>query len=444
MAEESINIETFDCLPFNNIHATADVLQQFIESKTKNVFYFSPDFIRDDESPLAEYDYRSYQWKAGRFIGEAFFKHNNRNYKLTIKPRFGEQTLFRMLEKIFNIRITKSVSSQNKNEDWQHYIKKIIAFIWLQKLANANLHGLPKVQIKKENKSYIIKGRVDIRRSAKPLYQSGQVVSINREKEIDSTIAQIIGTAYKVLKVDFPIQQSEISDSAQDAINQICSAVFKTNYVSENDYKSIQYKEIYLSWKPLVDFSWDIIKRKRNSLKQKESTKNGYGFFIDMAEVWEQYLRSILKKGLMPYGWHLQKEKEVAYKGYFYQRELIPDLVFKKQNDIAVWDAKYKRMAGMYFDVDRADFFQIHTYLQHFIYSKSVKAGGLLYPISGELNFKKSTSPYLLNDEGIKINFSIDGVELNEVEKDITEPVNIHQTESEKEFINRLLQSINY
>lgn len=92
----------------------------------------------------------------------------------------------------------------------------------------------------------------------------------------------------------------------------------------------------------------------------------------------------------------------------------MPDQVFQKGSEVAVWDAKYKRMRGMKRDVDRADFFQIHTYIQHFAQHKTVKAGGLLYPITCDPNFEEYSSPYLLHEEGKKMNFSIEGIKLRE------------------------------
>jgi 5-methylcytosine-specific restriction endonuclease McrBC regulatory subunit McrC len=442
MAENYTHIEALDCLPFKSTFATAEVLQTFIETQSNNVFYFTGNKKYIDYSPLAEFDYLTYQWKAGRFIGEAFFQDANTDYKITIKPRFGEKVLFRMLEEIFNIRITKSLSGQKKDQDWQHYIKKIIAFIWLQKLANANIHGLPKKHIKTENIGFTIKGKLDVRKSIRPIFQSGMAVSINREKQIDETIAQIILTAYKILQNDFPVGRSEISESAQEAINHFSSASIKFKFIEERDYKGIRYKEIYQSWKPIVDFSWEIIKRKRISLKQEKTEKNGFGFFIDMAEVWEQYLRSILIKGLLPYGWRIRKEKIIAYKKLFFERELIPDFVFQRDQEIVVWDAKYKRMVHRSKDVDREDFFQIHTYLQHFIRSKNVKAGGLLYPILEGLTLENNTSPFLLNEEGLHITFSIDGVELSEVLDGSIEVADSNQLINEKKFIARILQRI--
>ena len=206
--------------------------------------------------------------------------------------------------------------------------------------------------------------------------------------------------------------------------------------ISENDYKSIKYKEIYLSWKPIIDFSWDILQRKQLSLKQEKS-KNGYGFFLDMAEIWEQYLRSLLKNKLLPLGWIYKTEKILAYKNFFFQRELIPDFVFQKGNDILIWDAKYKRMNGENRDVDRADFFQIHTYIQNFLNHKNVKSGGLFYPISiNQSNFNNFKSDYLLNEEGSKLNFIIDGIVF------IEETENNDYKNKEIEFLKRVVETL--
>lgn len=435
MAEPLKHINAFDCLPFDTEAATADVLQAFMQSQSKNVFWFSAGYNADHENKLVEYDYRSNQWTAGRFVGEAIFKHDQSDYKITIKPRFGEKVLFRMLEEIFNIRITTSASQTSKSVDWQHYIKRIIAFIWLQKLANANLHGVPKTQIQRQGKGQTIRGRLDVGRSIKPFHQSNEVISSYREKQVDSHIAQIIFQAYQILKSDFKIGKINIPDSAKDAINQVHTVVQNKVHLSESDYRNIKYKDIYLSWKPVVDLSWDIIKRKQLSLKQ-DKAKQSFGFFIDMAEVWEQYLKATLKKHLLPRGWRCKNEKQIAYKGYFFQRELIPDLVFQKKNEVAVWDAKYKRMNGRYYDVDRSDFFQIHTYIQYQLSRRTVKAGGLLYPISCSPNFDEYKSPYLINEEGVKMNFSIDGIELSEGKE------NERYIQAEAEFIQRIIKSI--
>lgn len=435
MSEALIHIEAFDSLPFPSGKINANVLQEFIQSQSENKFWFTATG-QEDDSPLAEFDYRTLCWNAGRFVGEADFEYNQQKYRITIKPRFGEKMLFRMLEEIFNIRITSSPSQNSNKDEWKHFIKRIIAFIWLQKLANANLHGLPKVQQRKEHRGQTIRGKLDVRKTIIPYYTSNEIVAVYREKHIDDTIAQIIFQAYQILRKDFEIANVNIPDSAQEAINQVHSLVQNKRYISKHDYQNIRYKEIYLSWKPIVDLSWDIIKRKQLSLKQDKS-KNGFGFFIDMGEVWEQYLRAILRKNLTPLGWHYRTEKQVAYKDKFYRRELIPDFVFQNENKLAVWDAKYKRMNGINWDIDRSDFFQIHTYIQHFLNHKDVKSGGLLYPISDkQVNFENYSSPYLMNEKGVKMNFIIDGIELKEQEEIES------NRQFESEFISRIIKHI--
>jgi 5-methylcytosine-specific restriction endonuclease McrBC regulatory subunit McrC len=437
MDNDVIHITALDCLPFHNEEAKAGVLQSFIESQQSNVFYLASSRRVDEDSKLAEFDYLTKKWNAGRFIGEAFFYHENQSYKITIKPRFGENALLRMLEEIFNIRITKSASIQSKTDDWQHYIKRIIAFIWIQKLANANLHGLPKIHISKEYKGQSIKGRISVRKSIKSYYASGEVISNYREKQVDDTIAQILYQAYQIIRSDFGSGIGlNFPDAAQDAVNQINASIKFKKLITETDYQNIKYKVIYLSWKPIIDFSWDILKRKQISLKQEKS-KNGYGFFLDMAEIWEQYLRSLLKKNLQPMGWYLKNHSLLAYKGFFFKRDLIPDLIFENANEVMVWDAKYKRMTADYRDVDRADFFQIHTYLLTQA-NKKVKVGGLIYPLSVKKGYSVNEfrSPYLLNPEGLKIKFAIEGIELKEEQEQESFSI------KEQEFMERIKQDI--
>lgn len=436
---DTISITALDCLPFNEKEASAEVIGHFIAQCQNSVFWFNPFFEKDqDDSKLAEYDYTLHRWRAGRFIGEANFNYQGNNYHLSIKPRFGEEVLLKMLEQIFNIRISPSQTKANDNTDWQHFIKRLITIIWVQHLANANLHGVPRRTIKRQHQSIQLRGRMDIRKSIKPLKTKNELVSHSYEKAVDTEIISIVHEAYHILKTDFDLGASKLNlpDSAQSALNQIFEAKIPRRNISFRQYQQIKYKPIYRSWKPLVDFSWDIISQKQQGLKQEKKSK-GFGFFLDMAEIWEQYLRSLLQKNLLPFGWNLKKTASVAYDGYFFKRKLIPDLVFENENEAIIWDAKYKRMQAHYKDVDRSDFFQIHTYLLSYAH-KDIKIGGLLYPftIQGEYEEAKFRSPHLLSSKGMKTSFGIDGIEFKREMK--TE--DFHEKESE--FLNRIKHDI--
>ena len=79
---------------------------------------------------------------------------------------------------------------------------------------------------------------------------------------------------------------------------------------------------------------------------------------------------------------------------------MIPDIVFQKDNEVLVWDAKYKRMKYDFYDYDRSDFFQIHTYINYYQKNFSVMAGGLLYPL---------TKPYTKEVENLNTSTSLFG-----------------------------------
>ncbi|KGT08830.1 hypothetical protein NV63_12610 [Elizabethkingia anophelis] len=108
-------------------------------------------------------------------------------------------------------------------------------------------------------------------------------------------------------------------------------------------------------------------------------------------------------------------------------------MCFKKERKLLYGMQNIKKMLGRHFDIDRSDFFQIHTYIQNFLNHKIVKAGGLLYPISNRPDFNKYKSPYLINESGAKVNFVIDGIELTEE----VETGNL--IDKEQEFINRII-----
>ena len=436
---DTIHITTLDCLPFNEKEASADTIAHFIEKCQNTVFWFNPLFKKDqDDSHLAKYDYANHRWRAGRFVGEANFDYKGNSYHISIKPRFGEDVLLRMLEQIFNIRISPSQNKAANESDWQHFIKRLITIIWVQHLANANLHGAPRKTEKRKQQSIKVKGRVDVRKSITPLKTKSELVSQYYEKSIDTEIISIINEAYHILKTDFDLGATKLNlpDSAKSALNQIFDAKVPRQNVSFRQYQKIKYKPIYRSWKPLVDFSWDIISQKQQKLKQEHKNK-GFGFFLDMAEIWEQYLRSLLQKNLMPLGWNLKKTSSTAYDGYFFKRQLIPDLVFENDNQAIIWDAKYKRMKAHYKDVDRSDFFQIHTYLLSYTH-KNIKIGGLLYPLTIKESYDeaKFRSPYLFSPKGINTTFGIDGIEFKrEMKRE-------QFYEKEEEFLNRIKHDI--
>ncbi|OPZ90586.1 MAG: McrBC 5-methylcytosine restriction system component [Firmicutes bacterium ADurb.Bin419] len=412
------NIEIKDCslvqLPLEQIEA----LKSFNTNAVAfNCFNFKSNASNGDDNSLLEYDYKNNYWWSGRFIGEANFSHDGNNFKLSIQPRFGELFLFRMFEEIYNVKFTHSANKFSKTNDIQFLIRKVISFIWIQLLANANKHGIPKNNIVRTYQGAKIKGKIDVNKSIQSLTKSNLITSSFREKSVDSTIANIILKAYKILKTDYGLDNINIPDNAQDALNDLFNETKSPKNITHHEYKTIVYKDIYITFKPLVDFSWDII-QKKNILNQDKSNVNnkGFSFFIDMAEIWELYLKSLLKKKLQTIGWKQIDAKHTVYQDKFYERSIIPDIVFTKDDKSVVWDAKYKRMYFFNKELDRSDFFQIHTYASYYSQNSQLLSAGLLYPITLKSDSDKLLHNYskgLFGSSFSNTAFVVDGIDIS-------------------------------
>ena len=300
-------------------------------------------------------------------------------------------------------------------------------------LSKANKHGIPKNNKKQTFKGSKIRGRLNGRGSIIPLYTERNLVSNYWEKTPNGAIVKILKQAYKILKHEYGIAHIKASHAASNALEQLFSSDVSASYISANEYKNIVYKNIYKSYKPVVDLSWDIIKRK-NFGNKNDNKSDGMSFFLDMAEIWELYLKNIIRKKLAPAGWNLRNDIIQTYAQKDFRRKLIPDIVFQKNSSLLVWDAKYKRMHYEYFDYDRSDFFQIHTYMNYYSKNYNVIAGGLLYPLSKEYSEEKAIKNHassLFGEEKDTTQFFVDGIHLKDM------PLEAIKREEAK-FLNRL------
>ena len=328
----------------------------------------------------------------GRWVGRVSYQpEKGKNVILEVKPRFGDYSVFTMIEEGFSCNLVSSNSKLVSSDSEESLVQKLIPFIWASKLSHANQYGVPHSDFSQVHKGISIKGRLDVRKSIIPLFRQHEVVSVKREKRIDEPIAQIILQVYKKIGKTLG---NRISPNAEFALNAFASAQYPKRTISESEYRKIRYKPIYLSYKDVVDFSWQILK----STKKSEEIGGGKALtgFLDMAEIWEIYLRTLLRNSFP--NWHVLDRKSStfdAYENTFWKRKIIPDIVMEKGDDVVVFDAKWKKMDGKnndveHSDLDRSDFFQIHSYIDYFkAQGKKVVLAGLLYPL-GE-NF--STGP---------------------------------------------------
>lgn len=403
----------------------------------------------EDYEPIAvrryDSDSQSFQWWAGRYIGLAYVGYT----EISIRPRFGENILLAILADVYNIKVSKHDALNNFSTDWFSSLLSILqAKMWVEKCAQANRYGLPHTNVKKCYQGISLKGTLDIPRTITPWLTKKEVCTNIFEKTFDDTICRIVYQAYRILSKKRTKKKEKnqslgfgfsLPSAIQDTINTLNSKYKGQVFdLTELDYQRIRYKSIYLSWKPLVDFSWSVIQNRQIGYSAAKNTTDCV--FVDMAEIWEAFLRKKLADGFADDGWRVLSVEECTYMTYkdtFFRRNIIPDIILEKvkddtQKEYMVFDAKYKRMTGTnnqvkYSDVDRSDFFQIHTYIQYVERCKGkVVLGGLLYPLSEDIG-EESPSRYFSNNlfgvEDSRVSdstkFVIDGVYCPE--KDATE-----------------------
>lgn len=409
MANNVVTLETNDCYAFDP--KWNDALRYFAE-QNQAVSVFNISSKQKPEEPLITHNFMDKRWYAGRYIGNVNFTYGKTDYSIHIKPRFGDIVLLQMFEELFNIKFA-SGSSSFKSKNNAYYLKLLISFIWLQKLATANRHGLPRIKCMATSEGYAIKGRLLLRSSIAPMHETGKVVSARKEQVFDQVVIRLLYQAYCILKKEYQLGMLKIPANALDAIQNIETQSLGSRFVSQYEYQSIKYHPIYQNYEDIVDFSWQIIQA-QPGYGNNNTKSNVSGFFLDMAEIWECYVRAIIKKHYHVEGWQITESKYEVYPERFYGRKIIPDIVLKKGEDYCVFDAKYKDMQyrSGFIDVDRGDFFQIHTYISYLQTKGNVILGGLLYPATGHHGLAEITPTRLFGIDYSTTHFVVDGPEV--------------------------------
>lgn len=332
--------------------AILDYIYEVLQKKSSSAFTLLDKKKENDEKIL----YRPYEssthspeWMAGRYVGEmVMVVPKQGQVKLRIEPRFGTLFLCHMLEEIYNFKIPESVKRQADGDFWNKFYQLILRQLWIAKFAKADQYGLPRQTVKRTHQGMQIRGHLNVRKSILPFFTKKEVVSEYREKEVDDMIGRIVYKAYDIL-ADKETGLRHIPPQVQESINDLYSRYHGEQIkIAEHDYQSIRYKSIYVSWKPLVDFSWQIIKH-RGYNPEQSTDEQGYGLFFDMAEIWETYVGKLLEKDFVHCTERdsnirlFENEEEKQF------QRIIPDYLSRdwtNEKAIAVGDAKYMTLAN--------------------------------------------------------------------------------------------------
>lgn len=375
-----------------------------------------------------------YLAQTGNYIGT--FKYND--VDIQINSRFGDAFLQRMLNFANNIFLD-DISIADKEQ--KNSLRWIIYYLFLQALEKAALLGFPKTYQTVKHHEFTLLGQLDINNYIqRDIPFMGKISSKSREQHLVPEIIDVLAAAVQIIAKDKTSNGLLAGKSnLQNFLRQYRRKQLVTQQTinQAKTHKSLA-NPLFIGYRQVLNYAEMIIKHNTVLPNASNDQQKSTGFIMNVAELFEIYVRKLLQINFPD--WAVESPKLLVYKGMFYQRNIIPDIVMTNGERVVVLDTKYKTMKftennqfGMG-DVDRHDFFQIHTYISYYqSRGKEVVLGGLIYPLQyDDDNFRNEKSHHLglFTNQNESQHFIIDGIKIANNAEDLIE--------AERDFIERI------
>jgi len=350
-------------------------------------------------------------WWAGRYVGSLLFE----GHRLTIEPRFGLSTLRNWLFEATSVVLTESPGQLRQDES---FIVQLLATVWAHGFIEAARHGLPVLRRDVSTKSSTVRGRLDIRSSLRLLaLGGGEVVSVRLERSLVHAASDAIVSAYGVLRRWLP-DEKWLPQRAKELLPHLMAVTGSRPRVpTKAELDRIRYTPITAGFAPVAELSRQIANR-RGLSADIEANGETKGVLLDVAELWEMYVLSVLRKAAAPLTVrHGTRERMTSRKLLRSDSgeeigTLIPDAILFQHDEVrGVVDAKYKSIhptVSAPQGPQREDLYQIAAYLGRYTKNTATSSLGMLAyphdPSNTSVSFAESRNPWNLAD-GKKVLF---------------------------------------
>lgn len=341
---------------------------------------------RDDVEPIV-YCAWDGTWWAGRYVGALSFE----GHSLTIEPRFGLATLRNWLFEATAVVLTDAPGRLREDES---FVAQLLASVWAHGFVEAARHGLPALRRDVATRGSTVRGRLDVPASLRLIATGGgQVVSVRSERSLEHAASDAIVAAYEVLRrwLGVPDEQWMPARAKELLPHLMAVTGARPRVPTKAELDRIRYTPITAGFAPIVELSRQIANR-RGLAADINTTGETKGVLLDVAELWEMYVLSVLRKAASPLSvTHGTREKSATKKllqsdvtGYGLGT-LIPDAILHAEGAVrGVVDAKYKSLHPSMSAPNgpqREDLYQLAAYLGRFVPPGNRLAWGVLaYP----------------------------------------------------------------
>lgn len=342
---------------------------------------------RDEDEPVVYCAWNG-TWWAGRYVGSLSFE----GHSLTIEPRFGLATLRNWLFEGTSVVLTDAPGKLREDES---FIAQLLASVWAHGFVEAARHGLPALRRDVATKGPTIRGRLDVPASLRLIATGGgEVVSIRSERSLDHAASDAIVAAYEVLRRWLGVPDEQwMPARAKDLIPHLMSVTgTRPRVPTKAELDRIRYTPITAGFAPIAELSRQIANR-RGLTADVDASGETKGVLLDVAELWEMYVLTVLRKAAAPLTVSHGTREKAASKKLLHSDvtgqglgTLIPDAILHARGHVqGVLDAKYKSLhpsASAPNGPQREDLYQMAAYLNRFIPEGSrVSWGVLAYPM---------------------------------------------------------------
>ena len=369
---------------------------------------------RDEDEPVV-YCAWDGTWWAGRYVGSLSFE----GHSLTIEPRFGLATLRNWLFEATSIVLTDAPGKLREDES---FIAQLLASVWAHGFVEAARHGLPALRRDVATQGATIRGRLGVPASLRLIAAGGgQVVSIRSERSLDHAASEAIVAAYQVLRrwLGEP-DERWMPARAKELIPHLLSVTgARPRVPTKAELDRIRYTPITAGFAPIAELSRQIANR-RGLAADIDASGETKGVLLDVAELWEMYVLSVLRKAAAPLTVTHGTREKAATKKLLHSDitgeglgTLIPDAILHAGGKVqGVADAKYKSLhpsASAPNGPQREDLYQMAAYLGRFVHPEGRMSWGVLaYPLDPtrpSIPQAEQLSPWSL-DGGRKVVFT--------------------------------------
>ena len=350
--------------------------------------------------------------KTGIFTGVIFYQ----GVAFHIIPHCGEFFLKKMLNISNNIYIENNLQNSKKQSSANPFIF-IIAFLFVNLLDKARILGYPQQYRVQNERTAKFHGQLDISQLIKKdLPFSGKLSVVFRARQM---VQEIIDILYSALRC---VEKSKILPEKVMRLKSELLPFYSGKFCSTDMIKKAKKSHalnnpLFRIFKTALYYAEILLKNIEQIYDEQNKDAGLAGYLVDASELWEVYLEKLMANNLPD--WEVMGQEVLPfYHDGFFKRDFYPDLVLKhKDSDkYAVFDAKFKRMAGRNEDVDRNDLHQIHTYAGYYAQLEELKACGLLYPCEKDPEQDKWNLSFY-NNHTSNTKFVIDGVNVRKIQE---------------------------